>query len=122
MMTTLETSVQAPRDGARALRQNLRLCDMIRRVFDRQTFVRARNYAAGAGVKGSFDWRDPLNLDAMLSDEERMVRDQAHNYAQTKLLPRVTNAYRNESFDRNIMREMGDLGLLGATIEGNLAR
>jgi len=91
---------------------------MIRRSFNPQTIIRSRSYAAGAGIKGSFDWRDPLNLDGMLTDDERMVRDQAHNYAQTKLLPRVTAGYRNESFDRNIMREMGELGLLGATIDG----
>lgn len=53
-----------------------------------------------------------------MSDEERLVRDQTKNYAQSKLLPRVTQGYRDESFDKNIMKEMGDLGLLGATIEG----
>ena len=54
-----------------------------------------------------------------MSDEERLVRDQTKNYAQSKLLPRVTQGYRDESFDKNIMKEMGDLGLLGATIEGS---
>jgi glutaryl-CoA dehydrogenase len=60
-----------------------------------------------------------MQLEAQLSDSERAVRDQTAAYAQQKLLPRVTKAYRNESFDREILREMGGLGLLGATIEGS---
>jgi len=63
-----------------------------------------------------FDWADPFALDAQLSDEERLVRDTAAGYAQEKLLPRVTQAYLDERFDREIMDEMGELGLLGATI------
>jgi glutaryl-CoA dehydrogenase len=63
-----------------------------------------------------FDWADPFALDAQLSDEERLVRDTAAGYAQEKLLPRVTSAYLEERFDREIMSEMGHLGLLGATI------
>ena len=62
------------------------------------------------------DWADPFALDAQLSDEERMVRDTAEGYAQEKLQPRVTQAYLEESFDRDIMSEMGALGLLGATV------
>ena len=63
-----------------------------------------------------FDWADPFDLDHQLTDEERMVRDTAHSYAQEKLQPRVTEAYLNENFDREILREMGSLGLIGATI------
>jgi glutaryl-CoA dehydrogenase len=63
-----------------------------------------------------FNWEDPLSIEADLSEEERMVRDSAKAYAQDKLFPRVLKAYREESFDREIMREMGALGLLGATI------
>ena len=63
-----------------------------------------------------FDWADPFALDAQLSDEERMVRDTAEGFAQEKLLPRVTSAYLEERFDREIMDELGALGLLGATI------
>ncbi|WP_240913905.1 acyl-CoA dehydrogenase [Sphingomonas sp. HDW15A] len=63
-----------------------------------------------------FDWEDPFGLNEQLSDEERMVRDTAENYAQAELQPRVTKAYLEEDFDREIMREMGKLGLLGATI------
>ena len=65
---------------------------------------------------GRFDWQDPFALDAQLTDEERMVRDAARDYAQGELLPRVTSAYLEERFDREIMSEMGSLGLLGATI------
>merc|ERR1712070_947941 len=65
-----------------------------------------------------FDWTDPLQLDSKLSEEERMVRDVAHDYAQEKLMPRVTMACRHENFDREIMNEMGELGMLGVTING----
>jgi glutaryl-CoA dehydrogenase len=63
-----------------------------------------------------FDWADPFDLNHQLTDEERMVRDTAEAYAQDSLQPRVTEAYLNENFDREILREMGNLGLLGATI------
>lgn len=63
-----------------------------------------------------FDWADPFALDAQLSDEERMVRDTAEAFAQDRLLPRVTSAYLEERFDREIMNELGELGLIGATI------
>jgi glutaryl-CoA dehydrogenase len=63
-----------------------------------------------------FDWADPFDLNHQLTDEERMVRDTAEAFAQGNLQPRVTEAYLNENFDREIMREMGSLGLLGATI------
>ena len=64
----------------------------------------------------AFDWADAFGLDDQLLDEERLVRDTAQAYAQEKLLPRVTEAYLDEDFDREIMNEMGALGLLGATI------
>ncbi len=70
----------------------------------------------GEPVIKSFNWEDPFGLDDQLTDEERMVRDTAENYAQDQLQPRVTEAYLNENFDREIMREMGQLGLLGATV------
>jgi glutaryl-CoA dehydrogenase len=63
-----------------------------------------------------FDWADPFDLDGQLSDEERLVRDTAEAYAQDKLQPRVTQAYLDERFDREILHEMGELGLLGATV------
>ena len=70
----------------------------------------------GEPVIQPFDWEDALGIDDQLDDQERMVRDTAEAYAQDKLQPRVTQAYLNEDFDREILREMGALGLLGATI------
>jgi len=63
-------------------------------------------------------WDDLLQLDQQLSEDERMIRDMANSYAQEKLLPRVLEANRHEKFDTEIMREMGELGLLGSTIQG----
>ncbi len=62
----------------------------------------------------AFDWQDPLDLEGELSEDERMVRDTARAYAQEKLFPRVLTAYREERFDREVVNEMGHLGLLGA--------
>src|SRR5438105_9308651 len=67
-------------------------------------------------VKPTFKWDDPLLLDQQLTEEERIVRDTAHAYAQEKLLPRVTQAFRHETSDPTIFTEMGSLGLLGSTI------
>ena len=69
-------------------------------------------------LKAPFKWDDALLLDDQLTDEERMVRDQAFSYCQEKLQPRVLMANREEKFDREIMNEMGELGLLGSTIDG----
>jgi glutaryl-CoA dehydrogenase len=67
-------------------------------------------------TQARFVWEDPLLMEEQLSEEERMVRDTAHAYAQDKLMPRVTQAFRHERTDPAIFREMGELGLLGATI------
>ncbi len=64
------------------------------------------------------NWEDPFELDSQLTDEQRMVRDSARQYAQGQLLPRVKEAFRHESTDPAIFREMGELGLLGSTIDG----
>jgi len=64
----------------------------------------------------AFNWEDPLDLESELTEEERMVRDTARDYAQEQLFPRVLKAYREESYDPEVIREMGELGLLGATI------
>ncbi|PNE01760.1 glutaryl-CoA dehydrogenase [Alcanivorax sp. MD8A] len=63
-----------------------------------------------------FDWKDPLLLEGQLSEDERMIRDAAHDYCQSKLMTRVLEANRHEVFDREIMNEMGALGFLGPTI------
>ena len=64
------------------------------------------------------NWQDPFELNAQLSEEQRMVRDSAQQYAQSTLAPRVKEAFREESTDPDIFREMGEVGLLGATIDG----
>ena len=64
------------------------------------------------------NWEDPFELDSQLNDEQRMVRDSAKQYAQDRLLPRVKEAFRSESTDPTIFREMGEMGLLGSTIDG----
>jgi glutaryl-CoA dehydrogenase len=68
------------------------------------------------GGKASFNWIDPLLLDQQLTEEERMVRDSAEQFARDKLAPRVLEAFRHERTDPAIFREMGEIGLLGATI------
>ncbi len=67
-------------------------------------------------LAAAFQWEDPLLLDAELSEEERMVAETARHYARDRLMPRILLANRNETFDVEIMREMGSLGLLGPTI------
>ena len=66
----------------------------------------------------AFNWQDPLLLDEQLTEEERLVKGSAEAYAQAKLMPRVLEANRHERFDREIITEMGEQGLLGATIKG----
>src|SRR5699024_7942880 len=63
-----------------------------------------------------FNWEDPLLLDQALTEEERLVRDAARDYCQSKLMPRILEANRHEIFHRDIMLEMGAQGLLGATL------
>jgi glutaryl-CoA dehydrogenase len=69
-------------------------------------------------MAAKFNWEDPFLFDSQLSDDERAVRDAAHAYCQERLQPRVLMAARHEVFDREIMSEMGALGLLGSTIDG----
>ena len=66
--------------------------------------------------KPVFNWEDPFLLEAQLSEEERMVMQSARDYAQDRLLSRVTEANRNEVFHTEIMQELGELGLLGCTL------
>jgi glutaryl-CoA dehydrogenase len=71
------------------------------------------------GTKGklaNFDWQDALNLETALTEDERAIRDAARAYAQDKLQPRIIAAFRDEHFDREVMNELGELGLLGPTI------
>lgn len=76
------------------------------------------DYTAVTLTGGHFQWDDPLLIEAQLTDEEKMIRDTARQYAQEKLAPRIRDLNRNENFDRVVMREMGELGFLGAPLEG----
>ncbi|MBT7666454.1 MAG: acyl-CoA dehydrogenase, partial [Rhodospirillaceae bacterium] len=67
---------------------------------------------------GSFAWNDPFLLDDQLNEDEKMVRDSTRDYCTDKLMPRIIEATRQEHFHREIMTEMGEMGMLGATIEG----
>ena len=71
-----------------------------------------------SATKASFRWEDPFLLEDQLTEEERMVRDTARNYCQGKLMPGIVEANRHEKFDRAILNQLGELGLLGSTIEG----
>lgn len=74
--------------------------------------------AAPSSASTAFDWRDPFSLEQLLTEEERMVRDSAAAYSRDKLQPRVRQSFRDEYTDREIFREMGELGLLGAPLHG----
>lgn len=73
---------------------------------------------AHATHRPSFEWSDPFLLHDQLTEEEQMVQRSAHDFCQSELMPGILQANRHENFDRNIMRQMGELGLLGVTIEG----
>jgi len=77
-----------------------------------------KDHSAITLTGGKFDWSDPLLLEQLLTEEERQIRDSARQYAQEKLAPRIRDWNRNETFDPAVMREMGDLGYLGAPLEG----
>ncbi|KAF2402256.1 putative glutaryl-CoA dehydrogenase, precursor [Trichodelitschia bisporula] len=74
---------------------------------------------AASSNAAAFDWRDPLGAKHLLTEDEAAIAETAEAYCQERLLPRVLEAYRNEDYDRKILLEMGELGLLGATIKGH---
>ncbi|MBI2993714.1 MAG: acyl-CoA dehydrogenase [Gammaproteobacteria bacterium] len=78
--------------------------------------TRADQERATAGVEGSFNWEEPLQLSAQLTEEERLIMGAAREYSQDRLMPRILEANRHEKFDRAILAEMGNLGMLGATL------
>jgi len=78
----------------------------------------SRKAGEARSAAARFQWEDPLLLEDQLTEDERLVRDSARAYCQDKLMPRVLEANRHEHFHREIMTEMGELGLLGPTIEG----
>jgi len=73
----------------------------------------AHNISAKPAVVADFNWEDPLDLEGQLTDEERMIRDSVRDFAEDKLASRVKSAFRDERFDREIMNEAGELGLMG---------
>lgn len=93
---------------------------MIRNLIARNASrVSARQFSSTAvASKAQFNWEDPFRLDTLLTEEEAAVAKSAHEYCQERLYPRVLEGYRTEEFDKSMMREMGELGLLGPTIEG----
>lgn len=74
------------------------------------------SYASASSVK--FDWQDPLDSKSLLTEEELAISETAERYCQERMLPRVLQAYRDESYDAAILSEMGELGLLGANLDG----
>ncbi|PTU21977.1 hypothetical protein P175DRAFT_0508864 [Aspergillus ochraceoroseus IBT 24754] len=78
----------------------------------------ASRAAAVRGYATSFNWEDPLAASELFTEEELAIQETARQYCQARLQPRVLEAYRNEDYDRKILEEMGELGLLGASIEG----
>jgi glutaryl-CoA dehydrogenase len=69
-------------------------------------------------IRSLFDYKDPFYLEKQLSDDEKSIKNMAHNFSTNYLLPNVVQCFRNEKFDKNIMKEMGKLGFLGPTIHG----
>jgi len=87
-----------------------------RRFFESPIAPREARRCLHAPVQ--FDWKDPLGSNNLFTEEELAIAETAESYCQERLLPRVLDAYRNEDYDRKILEEMGELGLLGATIKG----
>ncbi|KAJ3877928.1 acyl-CoA dehydrogenase domain-containing protein [Lentinula edodes] len=81
------------------------------------SLVRCASTASGSKF-AKFDWEDPLNMDSLLTEEEKAIRDSANAYCQEKLMPRVLHGWRTEEFDPAVIPEMGAIGLLGPTIQG----
>jgi glutaryl-CoA dehydrogenase len=81
-----------------------------------RSFAGSKNQDLHGMAREQFHWDDPLLLDAQLTDDEKMIRDAAHDYAQGQLAPRVLEAFRREHTDPGIFKEMGEVGLLGSTI------
>ncbi|PVV00890.1 hypothetical protein BB560_004712 [Smittium megazygosporum] len=97
------------------LKSNLRLLQVSKQLVNSSK----RFYASGSGsgmVK--YNWEDPFDFRSQLSEEEQIVSDAVRSYCQEKLLPRVHDNFRNETHDKRIFEEMGELGLLGSTING----
>ncbi|EDQ88816.1 uncharacterized protein MONBRDRAFT_32637 [Monosiga brevicollis MX1] len=88
-----------------------------RQLVLRATSRRALSSAAPLQAR-RMDWQDPFELDSQLTSEELMAKNTAREYCEASLQPRIIEAYRTETFDRSIMNEFGELGMLGSTIDG----
>lgn len=95
-----------------------RLWTQLRFISGQSSGTTQRLLSTSAQRLSDFDWTDPLLFDTNLTEEEIQIRDQVRTYCSEKLMPRILMANRNESFDRDIVTEMGSLGLLGSTIKG----
>ncbi|KAF2201666.1 putative glutaryl-CoA dehydrogenase [Delitschia confertaspora ATCC 74209] len=86
----------------------------------RQLTVPARSGSTAIGARhlSSFDWKDPLGVSNTFTEEEVAIAETAESYCQERMLPKVLEAYRNENYDKKMLEEMGDLGFLGANIQG----
>ncbi|XP_014671969.1 PREDICTED: glutaryl-CoA dehydrogenase, mitochondrial-like isoform X1 [Priapulus caudatus] len=87
-----------------------------RQIF--RCYVNSERLMSSTDKSPAFDWQDPLCAESLFTDEEKMIRDQFRQYCSEKLLPRITESFRNEFFHKEIMPEMGELGVLGPTIKG----
>src|SRR5262245_59295189 len=101
---------------ARARRRSIHRRQIMKEARMPRAAEKVAERRVAAAKEQPFNWEDPLDLEGELTEEERMVRDTAHHYAQDKLFPQVIMAFRQERFDRAIIGEMGALGLLGPTI------
>ena len=86
-------------------------------VFNTPSITRSR-YVRSLSSINTFRYKDPFLLEKQLTDDEKTIQDVAHHFSKDYLLPKVVSSFRNELFDTNIMKEMGNVGLLGPTIQG----
>lgn len=94
------------------------LLPVVQNASKRFLSVTASTKSQSTDEKAKFDWTDPLNLESQLTEDEKIIRDMFKSYCQDALMPRVLMANRNEVFDKEMFKEMGELGVLGPTIHG----
>lgn len=95
-----------------------KITNLVSNVCKNSTNLRALSTTRSNNAKINFNWEDPLNLDGQLHDDEKAIRDSFKAYCNEKLLPRIIEANRKEVFNREIYKELGELGALGCTIKG----
>ncbi|XP_018428915.1 PREDICTED: glutaryl-CoA dehydrogenase, mitochondrial [Nanorana parkeri] len=103
----------------RTVRRGIQVCAVrAQGTAAKQKDTSVQNEKKNTKPRAQFDWRDALCLDSQLTEEEIMIRDSFRDYCQEKLMPRILMANRQETFDRKIISELGELGVLGSTIKG----